>query len=211
MLGAEKGGKPAIIPPPHDEDHVFVASVGVFIKQMGKGSNAYMSISGDDNKATIIQRGGDGGNGATCDGGHYAYQDIIGDWNRIFADQRGTGHYVEQLISGDFNLVTSMQKGNGSESRINLIGSDNEIGVDQKGKGNISDIQIIGDSNGNFSLLDEYGVKITQEGRGNISYLDIMGNYNFVSVHQGGGASSDIRQTGSWNSATVIQASIDEH
>lgn len=220
---SDEGGMPDVIPPVHDEDHVFVPTVGVAIKQMGKGSYANMYISGNDNKAVIIQRGGSGGEAdeVDCEGGHLVYQDIVGDWNRIFADQRGTGHTSSQIISGNNNLVTAMQKGNGSNSTIDLVGNSNEIGVDQKGKSNSSDIDVTGSFNGNFvdpnafniegDEIFEYGVKIVQEGKGNYSDLDIAGNLNFVAVHQGSGASSVISQTGNWHSATVTQASLEDH
>ena len=208
----EEGGKPSVIPPIHDEDHVFVPTVGVAIKQMGKGSTAMMTINGDDNKATIKQRGGEGGNERNCEGANYVWQEINGDWNRVFADQRGTHHYGTQVMSGGDNLVTSMQRGNGSISTIDLIGNSNEIGCDQKGKANYSDIDIAGNFNGNFAAqADEYGVKILQEGRSNYSDLDIAGNYNFVSVQQGSGGSSIINQSGNWHSAIVTQSSLTTH
>lgn len=213
---SEDGGMPEVIPPPHDEDHVFVPTVGVAIKQMGSNSIAEMYVEGDDNKAVITQRGGAGTNEngkgkGNCDGGHYVNQDIYGDWNRIFADQRGTGHYIDEFISGNQNLAVLMQKGNGSTSELNLLGSSNEIGVDQKGKNNISDIDIMGDSNGNFTLDDEFGIKVAQEGKGNNSDIDIIGDSNFIAVHQGGGAFSMITQTGNFNSTTVSQSTLDEH
>ncbi|WP_297098649.1 hypothetical protein [uncultured Draconibacterium sp.] len=209
---SDDGGKPSEIPPVHDESHVFVPTVGVAIKQMGKGSTAEMIIEGDDNKATITQRGGSGNEGKNCEGGHFAGQEINGDWNRIFADQRGTHHYGSQVVSGLENLVTSIQRGNGSNSTIDLLGDLNEIGCDQKGKSNFSDIDVSGSYNGNFiAAIDEYGVKILQEGRGNYSDLDIAGNFNFVSVQQGGGGSSVIDQSGDWHSATVTQSSLTTH
>lgn len=214
-----EGGMPEVIPPPHDEDHVFVPTVGVAIKQMGSNSRAEMYIEGNDNKAVIIQRGGAGspgsesssGNGSgACEGGHYVNQDIYGDWNRIFADQRGTGHTINQYINGNLNLAVLMQKGNGSISTLDLIGSSNEIGVDQKGKNNISDIDVLGDFNGNFIPGDEFGIKVVQEGKGNNSDIDITGNCNFIAVHQSGGAISTINQNGNWNSAVVNQESLEE-
>lgn len=215
--GQGDGGIPEVLPPPHDEEHVFVPTVGVAIKQMGSNSRAEMYIEGNDNKAVITQRGGagspgqDSGNGSgTCEGGHYVNQDIYGDWNRIFADQRGTGHTIIQYVNGDENLVVLMQKGNGSTSTLDLIGDSNEIGVDQKGKGNYSDIDVVGDFNGNFTSLDEFGIKVVQEGKGNSSDIDINGNYNFIALHQSGGAISTINQNGNWNSAVVNQESLEE-
>ncbi len=216
---SDEGGMPEVIPPPHDEDHVFVPTVGVAIKQMGSNSIAQMYIDGDDNKAVIIQRGGAGspgqdntaGNGSgSCEGGHFVDQDIYGNWNRIFADQRGTKHTIIQYINGDENLVVLMQKGNGSISTLDLIGSSNEIGVDQKGKGNFSDIDVLGDFNGNFNSFDEFGIKVVQEGKGNNSDIDITGDYNFIALHQSGGAISTIVQNGNWNSAIVNQESLEE-
>jgi len=202
--GDGDGGMPDVIPPPHDEGHVFVPTVGVSIKQMGKNSVAEMYIEGNYNKATIIQRGGSGGND-TDQAGHYAKQDITGNWNRIFADQTGTANSIDENVNGNYNLVLSMQKGNGGISTINLDGDYNEIGVDQKGKSNFSRIMVDGDYNGNFLSSDEYGVKLAQEGKGNHSEIDITGDYNFVNAHQGGGALSFITQTGNYNSATVNQ------
>ena len=213
---SDEGGMPEVIPPPHDEDHVFVPTVGVAIKQMGSNSIAEMYVEGDDNKAVITQRGGAGtnenGNGnGNCEGGHYVNQDIYGDWNRIFADQRGTGHYIDEYINGNHNLAVLMQKGNGSISELDLMGSFNEVGVDQKGKNNISDIDLLGNFNGNFTMEDEFGIKVVQEGRGNNSDIDIIGDSNFISVHQGGGAISMITQTGNYNSSIVDQSTLDEH
>lgn len=212
--GNSDEGMPEVIPPPHDEDHVFVPTVGVAIKQMGSNSEAYMYIEGDDNKAVITQRGGAGTNEngkGNCEGGHYVDQDIYGNWNRIFADQRGTGHHIDEYVNGNHNLAVLMQKGNGSDSELTLIGNSNEIGVDQKGKNNISDIDVLGNLNGNFIPEDEFGVKVAQEGRGNNSDIDIIGNSNFIAVHQGGGAYSEITQTGDLHSSTVNQSTIDEH
>lgn len=213
-----EGGMPEVIPPPHDEEHVFVPTVGVAIKQMGSNSRAEMYIEGDDNKAIIIQRGGAGSPGTesssdngtvACEGGHFVDQDIYGDWNRIFADQRGTKHTINQYVDGDDNLVVLMQKGNGSTSTLDLIGNSNEIGVDQKGKNNFSDIDINGDFNGNFIPGDEFGIKVVQEGKGNNSDIDITGDYNFIAVHQSGGAFSTIIQNGNNNSAIVNQESLE--
>jgi len=213
--GSDDGGMPEVIPPPHDEDHVFVPTVGVAIKQMGSNSEAFMYIEGNDNKAVITQRGGAGTNEngkGSCDGGHYVDQDIYGNWNRIYADQRGTGHYIDQYVNGENNLAVFMQKGNGSHSELTLFGISNEIGVDQKGKNNISDVDVVGNFNGNFDLLiDEFGVKLVQEGKGNRSDIDIAGDYNFIAVHQNGGAISVVNQVGNWNSATVNQESLDDH
>lgn len=215
-----EGGMPGEIPPPHDEDHVFVHTVGVAIKQMGSNSRAEMYIDGDDNKAVIIQRGGAGSPGkesksgkgsGSCEGSHFVNQDIYGNWNRIFADQRGTSHTFIQYVNGEDNLAVLMQKGNGSTSTLDLIGSSNEIGVDQKGRGNFSDIDVVGNFNGNFDLTaDEFGIKVVQEGRGNTSDIDITGDCNFIALHQSGGAISTINQNGNWNSAVVNQESLEE-
>ena len=214
----EDGGMPDVIPPPHDEDHVFIPSVSVSIKQMGRGSRAEMYIEGNDNKAVIIQRGGTGEveSGGTPQeeggGGHYADQDVYGDWNRVFVNQKGRTNTSLEFVNGDDNLVLSMQSGNGNSSDIVLIGESNEIGIDQKGKGNISVASIDGFFNGNFiDNVDEYAVKLTQEGKENQSEIQISGNYNMIAAHQGGGGISTIIQTGDWNSATLNQASIDEH
>ncbi|MHB9141467.1 MAG: hypothetical protein ACYC25_06295, partial [Paludibacter sp.] len=194
--GQGDGGMPDVIPPPHDETHVFVPTVGVSIKQMGKNSIAEMDIEGSYNKATITQRGGAGGNDSEQGGGHYANQDITGDYNRVFADQTGTGNHIDQDVYGTNNLVTFMQKGNGGISVIDLDGASNEIGVDQKGKSNYSRIDVEGNFNGNLLAGDDYGVKLAQEGKENHSEIDIIGNYNFVNAHQSGGGVSYITQTG---------------
>ena len=202
---SDEGGMPEVIPPIHDEDHVFVPTVSVAIKQMGNNSNAVMNINGDYNKAVISQRGGAG------EGGHFAEMNIIGSYNRIFADQRGKEHTINQYVNGDENLVVFMQKGNGSKSDLTLYGNSNEIGVDQKGKGSVSNVYVEGNYNGNFDLLaDEFGIKVVQEGKQNQSGIGILGDNNFINVHQGGGAISTVNQTGSWNIATVNQATIDE-
>ncbi len=203
--GQGDGGMPEVIPPPHDETHVFVPTVGVSIKQMGKNSEAEMYIEGDYNKATITQRGGAGG-GDTEQAGHYTNQDIYGNYNRVFANQTGTGNYIDQNVNGAYNLVTFMQKGNGGISVIDLDGTYNEIGVDQKGKSNYSRIDVDGNFNGNFDpLSDEYGVKLAQEGKENHSEIDITGDFNLVNAHQSGGGISYITQTGNYNSAFVNQ------
>jgi len=203
--GQGDGGMPEVIPPPHDETHVFVPTVGVSIKQMGKSSTAEMYIEGNYNKATITQRGGSGGNDDEVHAGHYTNQDITGDYNRVFANQTGTGNYIDQNVSGANNLVTFMQKGNGGTSVIDLDGASNEIGVDQKGKANYSRIDVDGNFNGNFLAGDEYGVKLAQEGKENHSEIDITGDYNLVNAHQSGGGLSYITQTGDYNSAIVNQ------
>lgn len=202
--GQGDGGMPEVIPPPHQEDHVFVATVGVSIKQMGRHAVAEMYIDGNFNKATITQRGGADGNESE-EAGHYTNQDIYGNSNRIFANQTGVGNYIDQNVNGDNNLVTFMQKGNGGQSTIDLDGTYNEIGVDQKGKSNYSRIDVEGNYNGNISDDDEYGVKLAQEGKDNYSEIDILGDHNLVNAHQSGGGISYINQAGDWNTATVNQ------
>ena len=213
---SEEGGIPDVIPPPHDEDHVFVPSVSVAIKQMGRGSRAEMLIDGDDNKALIIQRGGTGDASARVPkqyedgGGHYADQDIYGDWNRMFVSQTGRTHVNLEYVVGNDNLVLAMQRGNGSYSTVDLFGTSNEIGIDQKGKGNISVASIEGNFNGNFiDGTDEYAVKLVQEGKENYSTIQITGSYNQIDAHQGGGGISTIIQNGNWNTAILNQETID--
>ncbi|MFA5329509.1 MAG: hypothetical protein WC384_17075 [Prolixibacteraceae bacterium] len=206
--GQGDGGMPEVIPPPHDETHVFVSTVGVSIKQMGKNSTAEMDIEGNYNKATITQRGGAGG-GDTEQAGHYANQDITGDYNRVFANQTGTGNNIDQDVNGANNLVTFMQKGNGGISVIDLDGVSNEIGVDQKGKSNYSRIDVEGNLNGNLVAGDEYGIKLAQEGKENHSEIDITGNYNMINAHQSGGGISYITQAGDYNSTTVNQFEVE--
>nr|WP_319509232.1 curlin repeat-containing protein [uncultured Draconibacterium sp.] len=215
---SEEGGMPDVIPPPHDEDHVFVPTVSVAIKQMGRGSRAEMLIDGDDNKAVIIQRGGTGDvdDGRVPEedacGGHFADQDIYGDWNRIFVSQMGKQHTSLEYVNGTNNLVLSMQRGNSNYSDIDVIGGSNELGIDQKGKGNISVASIDGFFNGNFvDGIDEYAVKLVQEGKENYSSIQITGSYNQIDAHQGGGGISFITQNGDWNTAVLNQESIDNH
>ncbi len=221
--GHGEGGMPDEIPPTHDDDHEFVPTVSIAVKQMGRNSRAYMNITGDYNKALITQRGGSGGSdqgvsalseecrNPETGGGHEVHQTIFGDYNRIFAGQNGTSHYLSEDISGNYNLAVLMQKGKNGRSYLELTGNYNEVGVDQKGNGNYSDIEIDGDWNGNFNPDDEYGIMVAQEGRGNWSEIDVLGDSNYIFVHQSGGGISTINQTGDFNSATVNQSTLDTH
>lgn len=216
---SQDGGMAEVIPPPHDEDHVFVPSVSVAIKQMGRGSRAEMLIEGDDNKAIIIQRGGAGnvsdGRVPEMDGdggGHYADQDIYGDWNRIFVNQMGRTNVSMQYVNGDNNLGLTVQRGNSNYSDVAITGGSNELGIEQSGKDNISMASVNGLFNGNFlDGQDEYGLKLKQEGSGNYSTILVSGNYNRIDAHQNGGGISTIIQTGNWNTAVLNQEVIDNH
>ena len=76
---------------------------------MGRGSRAEMLIDGNDNKAVIIQRGGTGDVSQESaleqnedGGGHFADQDIYGDWNRMFVTQTGRTHVNQEYVSYNF-------------------------------------------------------------------------------------------------------------